>query len=180
MSARGSGHVLTSLAIIPHPPLTPSRATFPIYLHLGRYTIHPHLFFESLSYFIAFARLSRPPPPLRRSHRHPIPLGRRSPPPSPEPPSAPSSSSGSKTRNSPRTTCTTPLTSSAAKPSSAPSPSASSTVELIKRYIGLRHFHRRPLRHPPRPRHRHRTHRMLPHRPFRQHLRHPHQSPLGH
>jgi len=27
---------------------------FPYYLHFGRYAIHPHLFFESLSYFIAF------------------------------------------------------------------------------------------------------------------------------
>lgn len=29
-------------------------ATFPIYLHLGRYVIHPHLFFETLSYVVAF------------------------------------------------------------------------------------------------------------------------------
>ncbi|MGA2745506.1 MAG: prolipoprotein diacylglyceryl transferase family protein [Candidatus Sulfotelmatobacter sp.] len=35
--------------------LAPQPATFPFYLHLGPYTIHPHFFFESLSYIIAFA-----------------------------------------------------------------------------------------------------------------------------
>jgi len=27
---------------------------FPIYLHFGRYIIHPHIFFETLAYFAAF------------------------------------------------------------------------------------------------------------------------------
>ena len=30
-------------------------AQFPVYLHFGRYRIHPHIFFESLAYFIAIA-----------------------------------------------------------------------------------------------------------------------------
>jgi prolipoprotein diacylglyceryltransferase len=32
----------------------PDLATFPVYLHFGRYSIHPHLFFETLSYIVAF------------------------------------------------------------------------------------------------------------------------------
>lgn len=34
---------------MPHPA-----AAFPVYVHLGHCTIHPHLFFEALSYFVAF------------------------------------------------------------------------------------------------------------------------------
>jgi phosphatidylglycerol:prolipoprotein diacylglycerol transferase len=37
--------------IIPPPHLA---AAFPFYIHLGRYSIHPHLFFETLAYLIAF------------------------------------------------------------------------------------------------------------------------------
>ncbi len=33
--------------------MSPASA-FPVYLHFGPYAIHPHLFFETLSYFIAF------------------------------------------------------------------------------------------------------------------------------
>jgi phosphatidylglycerol:prolipoprotein diacylglycerol transferase len=36
--------------ILPANPAT----SFPVYLHLGPYTIHPHLFFETLAYVVAF------------------------------------------------------------------------------------------------------------------------------
>src|SRR5579863_4754702 len=43
------------LAIIPLIAIPPNLAiTFPVYLHLGRYSIHPHLFFESISYVVGF------------------------------------------------------------------------------------------------------------------------------
>jgi len=41
-----------------NPPIIPQphpAATFPYYLHFGSHAIHPHLFFESLSYVVAFA-----------------------------------------------------------------------------------------------------------------------------
>jgi len=31
-----------------------SSAAFPVYLHVGPYVIHPHFFFEALSYVVAF------------------------------------------------------------------------------------------------------------------------------
>ncbi len=41
-----------------NPPIVPTlhlATTFPFYIHLGRYSLHPHFFFEALSYVIAFA-----------------------------------------------------------------------------------------------------------------------------
>ena len=38
-----------SIITLPHPA-----AAFPVYLHVGPYVIHPHFFFEALSYVVAF------------------------------------------------------------------------------------------------------------------------------
>jgi len=41
-----------------NPPIGPAlhpAVTFPFYIHLGPYNVHPHFFFEALSYVVAFA-----------------------------------------------------------------------------------------------------------------------------
>jgi phosphatidylglycerol---prolipoprotein diacylglyceryl transferase len=48
--------------------LEPHPVTFPFYLHFGRYIIHPHLFFEALSYVVAFGIYLR----LRRRFGDPL------------------------------------------------------------------------------------------------------------
>ena len=61
--------MIGTLVIIPITVAIHLAATFPIYLHLGPYTIHPHLFFESLSYIIAFCIYLA----LRRRFGDPVP-----------------------------------------------------------------------------------------------------------
>ncbi len=155
------------LAIIPHPSFTPCRPhKFP---HLPSLWAIPHppshlLRDSRLSH--RFPRLSLTPPPIRRSSLGSNPLGRNR--------------SCRRWRHLTWHNLHNPAYLMGGKTIVGALIFGLISVELIKRYIGLRQSTGDLYAIPLALGIVHRTHRLLPHRTLRQHLRHSHHTPLGH